>query len=225
MRQTFNNIAEFIDHKKFCPFCKSSLKPKLTNFELFQNKLPLLNSKIKDNKFIFDCKLVSFRNTIVAVGYLDIITNEIEFEIKEESCYEDVSLESGLCEKHGISYQHMIEVFEHFKPNIQLDCKNKSCKMDYGCSSNVLTCERASERWAGHYHNYSNHTRIKPFLAYLDTCSFDKYTVQNDHIYNKTRIYSTAKLETDPVEIPLISFESFDKDKLKTRISTIITFG
>lgn len=214
MNTEYKNIAEFIGYKQVCPFCNQSLKPLLTNFLLFENKLPVFNSKIKDNSFIFNIRYTSISANIKAKGAININTNELTFDIDSSSDYDG-----------SVDYVKMIEVFEHLKLHIQLECSNKSCGMDYYCCSNVFSCERAKKEWGGGYYNFGSNTRIKPFLLYFDACNIDKYWIQSDSIYNVTRIISTANPVTTPVTTPFIKFDSLDKEKFKKRILTIITFS
>ena len=173
--------------------------------------MPHINAKVKNGMFVFDIKYTSASQDINATGTIDIHTNELKFDIHQT--------------EDNIHYTDVVLVFEGLKPHIQLRCDNKKCKMNYYYCSNSLVCERASKRWNGHYYNYADYTRIRPFLSYYEACNIDKYWVQTDNIYGMTRIISTANPDSDPITIDPINFSSFDKDRLKTRILTIVTFG
>ena len=206
MNPLFSNINDFIQFKQKCVFCKSQLVPLLSVFEI-----PGFNYKIKNDKFIFDIKYTSANQNINAIGSLDVNTNELKFDI--------------IPTEDNILYTDVIPIFERLKPHAQLCCNNKKCGMNYYCCSNPFICEQASSRWGGHYYNYSDYTRIKPFGIYYEACNIGKYWVQNDIIIRKTKIISTTNPSSDPIIISPINFESLGKDKLKTRVLTIITFG
>lgn len=204
MQKVFNYISEFIDFKKACPFCDKPLKPTLTNFVVFDNKLPLINSKLDNNSFNFDIKHTTININVKATGTLDICTNDLKFNIHPDSSYLNGPL----------SYIHMMDVFEQFKPHVQLSCINKLCNMDYYCCSNVFSLTL----------NVDN-LKVNEFILYIESSKVGKCLVQNDHIYGLTRIHSMSKAESSPIEMPLLDFESIGKEKLCTRISTIVTFS
>jgi hypothetical protein len=110
------------------------------------------------------------------------------------------------------SYSNLIEVFHFLGVHVELTCSNKKCKSNYYVCSNIFNCDES-------------YKSIRPFSLFYESCSFKKYWVQNDWVYNTTKIYSTINSDLDPLEIPFLSFDDYDFDKLKTRILTIVTFS
>jgi hypothetical protein len=203
----FKNINDFINYKTICPFCKCKLSPSVKCFISVYSKAPFSNSKLKNDVFTFNFEYNLASSYIRATGNINILTNEIKFEI---SPYSEVH-----------SYAEIIEIFEHVRPSIRLDCNNKNCFMDYYCCSDVLSCEKASANWGGAYYNFRDYTRINPLKNYLELFQCDEFLVQNDFIYNETRIFK----DLDLIKLPLIDFKPFNAEKLRKRILTLITFS
>jgi len=172
--------------------------------------IPLIKAKVKDDAFSFNIKYCSVGINIDIMASVNIHTNNVIFDVPP-SFYEDV-----------ISKPKLIDIFEGLMPHVQLRCVNKNCNMNYYSCSDNLKCVCPS--WHTGYLDWSN-IKIEPFFEYYESCNVDKFWVQNDIIYGVTRIISTANSQLNPIVIAPIDFNAFDKDKLKNRIMTIVTFS
>jgi len=183
------NIEELIKFKDKCSFCNSTLKPSLKSY-LTNN----LDSKLKGDDFIFNIKYTNAISHINTVGYLNIKTNELSFDLNDNS------------------YSDLVEIFHFLGVHVELICNNKKCKSNYYICSNIFNCDESCKS-------------IRSFSLFYESCSFRKYWVQNDWIYNTTKIYSTINSDLEPLEIPFLNFDDYDFDKLKKRVLTILTFS
>jgi hypothetical protein len=202
MTQVFNSIAEFIQVRTHCVFCQSPLVPELSNFSgaNFKN-IPLFTAQLKNDIFEFHLKFSSYETTIDTTGYLNAITGKLEFS--EYEYFGD----------HSHNYPNVeVEIFTSFSPYISLNCENIECKMNYYAASDILKVRL-------------NEHIIKPLTFNWESFNYKKLWVQNDWVNMKTLIYSTNKQDSDPIKNSLIDFKDYDKEKLLTRIHTLVTFS
>lgn len=211
IQKKFENISDFISFRTQCIFCGEPLKSRLTNYVIldYSGISSLINSKLTDNHLVFNIKYTSISTSVDSVGSIDIQTNEISFHPNKTN---------------NAEYNETLRIFEQFKPHISSRCTNKNCKTFYSINSDFLTCEKSLKQ-SGEYKNFSINTRIYPFRAYFESVTIDRYLVQSDWIYNVTRIVPINNYESEPLVIPFINFSDFDKDKLKTRVSTLVIFS
>ena len=201
MKNSFLNISEFVSIKDTCIFCGTKLKIILTNYVL-TCRTTLFKSVLNENQFNFKIKYWIASSIVDVSCNIDIHSNLFTF-------------------KRGpintANTDHILEVFEMYKPHVILSCPNKKC-INYAIHSNFLTCSlcKFAEK---------DFVTIRPFLMYFESVNVGKYWVQSDYIYNTTRIISTTNSDATPIETPFINFETFDSNKLKNRILTIITFN
>lgn len=205
MEREFTHIYDFIHAKEKCVFCNSKLIPTFTNFSGYNKYVPVIKSRLTGSNFDFQINYITSDIQLKADVRVDVTNNMLQFEVLE-SCWEDI-----------VSPEKVIEVFESFKPHIELSCENKHCLMNYYLCSNIFRCDRD--------HVFANHAYIKPFMLYWESCNIGKFWVQNDWIHGATNIISTVHPELSPMEVPMIDFSSFNEETLKTRISTILTFS
>jgi len=205
----FNNVREFIDHRNTCIFCKTPLIFRLTNYVLnFPiGKIPVLYSKIEEDLCTFKFAYTAPNINVKATGHLDVSTNILSFDMAADSNYED----------RNANDFDMVEIFEQFKPYVELCCRNKTCKTNYYLASDVLSCiPHVSKR---------NHLKIPGFLLFYEACNLDKYWIQNDWITGATYIVSKSNPTGEPMKIAQLNFDDFDKAKLEKRICTLVTFS
>ncbi len=206
MKNVFSNIWKFIDFRDKCVFCGSKLSPVFTSF-VIRREIPTFKSRLVDNYFLFSLKNVNRHSIVDVKCKLNILSNELFIE-KQPA--------------HTSSGNNTIELFEMHKPHISLSCDNKKCGLNYTVNSNFITCDRLSNKYVGT--DFIEYTTIRPFFMYFDSINIGKYWVQSDYIYNTTRIVSNKNPDGDPIETPFINFELFNKDKIKNRILTVVTF-
>jgi hypothetical protein len=214
MRQKpFNNVREFIENRDKCVFCQAPLTFRLTNYVLNLKpthpigKIPVLCSKLDGNFCEFKFAYVAPSIQIKATGHLDIDTNILSFDVDSCSNYEGRSAGDF----------DMVEIFEGFKPYLELSCKTKYCKTNYYLASSILSCIPHISK--------NNHLKVPRFLLFYEACDVDKYWVQNHFIDECTYIFSKSNPNSDPMKISQLNFEEFDKIKLQKRIQTLVTFS
>lgn len=209
----FNNAKEFITHRDKCIFCGSSLVFRLTNFVLNLKpnhpigRLPVLYSKLEEDICTFKFAYTAPQIDVRATGHLDVNTNILSFDVDSGSSYEEKVVDDF----------NLAEIFEQFKPYLDLSCRNKNCKTNYYIASNVLSCMPHVEK--------RNYLKIPGFLLFYEACDIDKYWVQNNWIDQSTYIVSKSNPNSEPMRIAQLNFEDFDKDKLHKRIQTLVTFS
>lgn len=202
MTQVFNSIEDFTKVRTHCVFCQQPLVPELSNFSGASFKsIPLFTAQVKDNVFDFHLKFSSFEHSIDTVGRLNIITGKLEFDEY-----------SGFGEPHSNYPNIEVDVFISLSPYVSLNCENTKCKMNYYAASDILKIDS------------ENHV-IKPVTFNWEAFNYKKFWVQNDWVNMKTLIHSINNQESEPIKNPLIDFREYDKEKLLTRIKTLVTFS
>jgi hypothetical protein len=186
-------------------FCEHPLRACLTNFlGLHKNGLPYLNATIDSGRFSFVVKHTTETYDIRANGVIDIVTNKLVLTVPPDS------------ETPSIDQQVAKQAFVELKPHIELRCPNKKCKHRYTLSSYILDAQKIPGVVAW---------QISPIKLFLETFNTNKLVVQNDWIKKDTNIYSMINEETEPIKVPFMDFEAMGKDKLLTRVQTIVTFS
>jgi hypothetical protein len=202
----FQNIKEFIGVKDTCVFCRSKLKVVLTNFIKEPNGIPVLKAKVANEQFNFNIKHTTESYQIEADATIDIITNALQFKL-----ISPIDLE-----QYALDYMVAKTAFENLKPHIELYCPNKKCKLKYHICSNIFAMYAGDK--VGTF-------IIKPLSLYMESFVVDKLWVQNDWTNNSTNIYSIDKANADPIRTSFIDLESMSKEKILTRIKTLVTFS
>lgn len=204
MQKHFDNILEFTKLKDKCLFCGSALRAELSNFIGIRRKgLPLLNSPVQDGKIHFNIKHTTESYDISADGVIDIQNNVLFFFMPEEADTPNLD-------------QHVArQAFDDLKPYVDLFCPNKKCKYQYHISSYILDVKR---------HATLNAWNIGPIKLFLEGFHSGNLNVQNDWRKEETNIYSLLNEDAEPIKVPIIDFEEMGKERLLTRISTIVTF-
>lgn len=213
---TFENIRDFVQIKQHCIFCKTPLRSILTNFEGFgKNGIPLLNAPIGHDKIDFNVSKTTATYSIQADGAIDIRTNALVFDVTAPYNIPYLAPGGDVREAEPTA----CDVFLDMKPYVQIYCPSKSCNMDYAISSGVFTLQRV------HHKSKNFSWMIKEFNLWMETFTSGSLWVQNDWMHNSTNIYSRNNPDADAISVPLIDFESMNKDKLITRIKTLVTFS
>lgn len=160
MRQYFETIKDFISIKDECPFCSHKLVPILTNYT-FQNKIPLVNSKLNNDQFTFNFKYNSYNLDIISKGNLDINSNLLNFDIDESSTEN--------------AHEHIEGAFLNLYPHIELSCINRKCKTNYYISSSIF---------------YSFNFKIFPVSIADECCNLSSYFILNPSSKDYSNIYT-----------------------------------
>jgi hypothetical protein len=211
----FKCISDFIKFKTDCVFCGKTLVPflKVENSILtVGSKLLSVRSKLSEGVFVFKIKYTSISQHVDTFGSIDIATNLLYFDLEKS--------QSSLS---TISYADAVAIFEGLYPQIELQCVNKQCKMNYYICSHLMSCEKASAANGGGYFNFGSYTRIKPFRTAFEACNVSRFWVQNDWTFKKTKIFSTKNPDADPIVVPMLEFIP-NTQKFKNKVLTFITF-
>jgi len=196
MEKDYLSIKEFLKSKEYCIFCNKPLKAILTNFIGKGKQIPIISSKLENNQFNFDINYYSSFLSLKTKCSIDIETNDIVFNPISEN----------------LTYTEIIDIFESFKPHIEIICNNKLCHMNYYLCSSILKCNRNLDH------------KIKPMNICFEACNVNKFWIQNDFFKRKTSIYSTNNININPIIIPILNFNDFTETKLRSRILTTVTF-
>lgn len=206
MQKNFDNILDFTKLKDKCIFCRQPLKACLTNFiGLRKGGLPTLNAAITSGRFNFEIKHTTESYDISAIGTVDIRTNTLVFTLPQNS-------DMPFLDQH-VARQAFIDL----KPYIDLHCTNKKCKQNYSLASyyiHEINKLSGSSAWS-----------IGSLKLFLESFVTNKLVVQNDWFKENTSIYSLINEDADPIKTPFMDFEAMGKDKLLTRVQTLVTFS
>lgn len=205
MHKHYSNILEFTKVKERCLFCQSSLRTVLTNFiGPRKSGIPIINAPVKDDKFIFDIKHTTETYSIEARGTIDITTNVLTFD------------NSRSTETPNADQLLAWQAFQDLKPHVELYCPNRECKVKYNLCSDVLVTRQKA---------YAIGWKMAPLKLYLECFKTNKLNVQNDCFQNMTFIYSITNEDADPISVPMLDFEKMGKDKLLTRVQTLVVWS
>lgn len=205
MKKHFENILDFTKLKDKCLFCEFPMRAELSNFIGVRKKgLPILSAPVQNGKFNFHIKHTTSSYDVSADGIIDIESNVLIFFLSLEA-------ETPNLDQHVVK-----QAFDDLKPHVDLYCPNKKCKHQYHLSSYIFEIKR---------HPVLNVWNIEPIKLFLEGFHAGNLNVQNDWRKEETNIYSLLNEEAEPIKFPIIDFQEMGKDKLLTRISTIVTFS
>lgn len=201
----FLSILEFTKAKEKCLFCGVPLRASLTNFiGVHKNGLPYLNVTIDSVRFPFEIRHTTQSYDVKAQCVIDTVTNKLVITPPPDSIVPMIDQEVAR------------KAFLELKPHIELHCPNQKCKNRYTLSSYILDAQRIPGIVAW---------QIPPLKLFLESFKTNKLVVQNDWIKRDTNIYSIQNEDADPIKVPFMDFEAMGKDKLLTRVQTLVTFS
>lgn len=210
MQKQFDSILDFVGLRDRCLFCDRPLRVSLTNYlnPRENGLLPMLDSDLfENNKFFFRIKHTTENYDIKADGTLDIVNNILSF--KEALGSHTPAIDQYMAQ----------QAFTGMQPYIALSCNNYSCKNRYSLSSYSLSVMES-------YPNVPAHQWIiSPLKLFLESFRVGHLIVQNNWISQTTHIHSFINENTVPLKVPFMDFESMDKEKLLTRVKTLVTFS
>lgn len=207
MKCYFENIEEFSKIRYRCVFCGAKLKVIFINFSRSSQHVPIIKSKEKEGKFEFHMTHTIPGLTLESDVEIDVKTNIVRFDSPSRK---DRSTKS-------LDYYYIEQTFENLGPHVELYCSSKSCGLNYCISSDHFKCESIEDD--------PSSWRIRNVRLYMESFVVDKLWVQNDFIFNSTNIYPQANPDCDPIRAKLINLEGMSKDKIITRIKTLVTFS
>ena len=206
MLDKFESILEFVKLKKECAFCKAPLRIHLTNFiGLRDTGIPIIKAPLQNYKFEFKIEHTTPSFKINADVFIDVAKNVILFD----------NYTNG--ELPAIDEYLVKQTFEDFRPYVELYCSSKTCGLSYhiqGYWFKLKKIYKVKGAWT-----------IEPFGLHLEGVRIKNYVVHNYAHSKETHIYSRNNEDATPLRVPLVDFSSMDKDKLITRIQTIVTFS
>jgi hypothetical protein len=181
------------------------MRAELSNFIGVRRKgLPILSVPVENGKFDFHIKHTTTTYDVSADGVIDIESNVLIFFLSTEADTPNLD-------------QHVAkQAFDDLKPHVDLYCPNKKCKHHYHLSSYIFEIKR---------HPNLNVWIISPLKLFLESFKAGNLNVQNDWRKEETNIYSLINEDAEPIKFPIIDFEEMGKDKLLTRIQTLVTFS
>ena len=156
-------------------------------------------------------------NAVKATGIIDVTNNNLTFKVLSEEPPGSFKYrtEENIFLYFGEKFAE--QAFSRLSPHIQIYCPNKKCKLNYYLSGDIIRCQR----------NYANSAwQVKPFLLFQETFSTETLWVQNDWIHLHTNIYPLhGSPHAEPIKVPLMDFKTIEKQKLLTRVKTLVTFS
>lgn len=202
----FESIAEFTKLRQECVFCKTPMRVHLTNFVgITDTGLAIINSHLKEGRFEFKIEHTTPSFKINAGVFIDVSNNTLIFD----------NFTNG--ELPSIDEHVVKQTFEDYRPHVELYCPSKKCGLNYHLAGQPLRLKKV--------HPVAGMWTIQPFALYVEGVRVKNYVVHNDWHNKRTSIYSRNNEEARPIQVPLVDFTTMDKQKLITRIQTIVTFS
>lgn len=202
----FESIAEFVKLRQECVFCKTPMRVHLTNFVgITDTGLAIINAPLKGDRFDFKIEHTTPSFKINANVFIDTSTNTLIFD----------NFTNG--ELPAIDEHVVKQTFEDYRPHIELYCPSKKCGLSYhlaGQSIRLVKVHPVAGMWT-----------IQPFALSIEGARVKNYVIHNDWHSKKSSIYSRNNEEAKPIQIDMVDFTTMDKQKLITRIQTIVTFS
>ena len=197
----FATISDFIKVGSVCFFCDKPLRVRLTSFI---EGIPRLNAPLENNEFSFKLQRVTQDYTLEATGLSDIKTNALVFILDNETV------------TPSLDQRVVKESFEDLLPTIELYCSNSKCKHKYHICSTPLKCNYLGSKvdsWI-----------VKPLKIWYEGFVERSHVVHNDYLIGDTLIYSRNNEDATPITTSMLDWQAMGKEKLLTRIRTLVTF-
>ena len=206
MSDKFESILEFTKLRKECVFCKTPMRIQLTNFVGTNGTgIPIIKAFLEKGRFEFKIEHTTASFKINADVFIDASKNVVLFD----------NFTNG--ELPAIDEHLVKQTFEDYRPHVELYCPSKSCGLNYHVSGfwfKLVKLHRVKGAWT-----------IQPFGLYLEGVRVRNYVVHNYASEKTTHIYSRNNEDAHPLEVPLVDFSTMSKEKLTTRIQTLVTFS
>lgn len=178
----------------------------LTNFlGVTSTGIPSIKASMIDKHFNFHIKHTTPSFSVSA----DVVINAEKNVLLFSKCTDGTMLTN---DTYKIS-----NAFEDYRPHIELYCPNKQCGLNYHVLSKWMKLTTIPSVKGAYL--------IRPFGFMLEGVRIKNYVVHNDLQEKVTWIYSRNNEDAEPLRTSLIDFATISKDKLITRIQTIVTFS
>lgn len=202
----FAKMADFINLKKNCIFCQTPLRVNLSNYlGVKMNGLPVISAPLEDGLFKFHFKHTTPDFSIKADITMQPSTNIVIFD----------NFTNG--DLPNVDAYTVKKAFEEHSPLVELYCASRSCKSKYHLLSEPLTMIKVAKVTKAY--------QVLPFKLFLEGFRVKSLMVSNIQTDAKTSIHSLKNEDADPLRVDKIDFESMSKEKLFTRIQTLVTFS
>jgi hypothetical protein len=202
----FAKMADFISLKKNCIFCQTPLRINLSNYlGVKMNGLPVISAPLEDGLFKFQLKHTTAEFSIKADITVQPSTNIVIFDNFTNGEFPNIDA-------------HLVKrVFEEHKPVVEVYCASRSCRSKYHLLSEPLSMIKVTK--------VSRAWQVLPFRLFLEGFKVKNYMVSNISPDAETFIHSLKNEDANPIKVPRMDFESMSKEKLFTRIQTLVTFS
>jgi hypothetical protein len=197
MIKYFDSVQEFTKFKTKCVFCQNDLKVVLRDFDGINGTIPVVNSKCIEDAFKFHVNYNSISANINCDVSMSCIDNTIVFS------------DSQAPSNYKISW------FKTMGLHVELYCPKRACGLKYYISSDVLELQSIQDGIG----------KLKPIKLYMECFNLDKIWIQNDFQHSSTNIFSVNNPDADPIQMVMLDFGAFEKEKLFNKVRTHINFS
>lgn len=202
----FDTIIEFVKSREHCVFCKTPLRTVITNYVGVSGQgIPIINAPLKDDRFEFQIKHTT--PDFDAKANVVILTSQNTLFFDNFTNGEFPAIDEHLIRR----------VFEDYGSHFELYCPSKKCGLSYYLAGWPIKLKK-NHPVAGMWH-------IEPFGMFTESIRVGSYVVANDWSLQLSCIYSRKNIEAKPILVPMVDFSTMSKEKLITRIKTLVTFS
>lgn len=204
MINKYLSIEDFLSCKTSCFFCDKPLGRRVTHFQSSFNELPIINAPIKNNIAVFPFRHTTASFDLHAKGRIDTRNNILTFTFKD-------AVAEGLEYTPNINNSLAMSVFSSMLPYAQLYC---NCKYRYTATSSVFKMKQSEPDYI-----------IEPLAFFYESFVLSNWWIQNNYWNNKTNIHARNKESAPPITCPILNWEEMGREKLLTRIKTLVVFS
>lgn len=202
----FAKMSDFIALKKNCIFCQTPLRINFSNYiGVKMNGLPVISAPLEGGLFKFCLEHTTAEFSIKA----DITVQPSTNIVVVDKFFND--------DTPNINANLVRRVLEDHSPVVEIYCASRSCKSKYHLLSEplrMIKVTKVSRAW-----------QILPFKLFLEGFRVKNFMVSNIQTDNETFIHSLRNEDAEPLKVPRMDFESMPKERLFTRIQTLVTFS
>ena len=204
----FNTIEDFVKCKETCVFCNTPLKVVVTNYVGVSGQgIPIINAPLKNDRFEFKIKHTTASFEVKADVFIFIQNNTLIFDNFNNFNSQTPSVDERLVK----------QVFEDYGPHFELYCPSKKCGLGYFLAGWPLKIKKN--------HPVEGMWYIEPFSMFTENVRVGSYVVANNWETKLSSIYSRKNIDAKPIVVPMVDFSTMNKEKLITRIKTLVTFS